>query len=160
MALQFFTTTHTTTDHCCLTWYAKWKKYGKQKSSKWIRKQPQEHFYLLDKLISCSNQNQKNLNQRNLMIQTWIIDLKYWIMVNLDLICPNLGQIIFFWLTKELKAILMQKIMEILWFVSRPVGNDRRKNRSEHIRPTPKVDGSKKWRIENVGLMMCPKWSS
>ena len=49
---------------------------------------PKDHNYLLDILFFCWNMQ----NQRNSMIQTWIIDQKPWIWANLRPICQNLGQ--------------------------------------------------------------------
>ena len=80
--------------------------------------QQQNHNCLLD-IMTASWIMQ---NQRNLMIQTWIIDQKPQIWANLGHIFPNLGQIIFFWKSGLVTffdlANLMQKIKEILWLVS------------------------------------------
>ena len=96
---------------------------------------PQDHNYLLDILFFCWNMQ----NQRNLMIQTWIIDQKPRIWANLGPICPNLSQIIFFWKSgfvtffHLLKASLMQKSREILWLVYRGklVTNERTNGRTD-----------------------------
>ena len=58
----------------------------------WNFFQPQDHHYQLDIMFVCWNMQ----NQRNSMIQTWIIDQKPQIWANLGPIFPNFGQINFF----------------------------------------------------------------
>ena len=93
--------------------YAKLAKSNETISKQVQFFQPQDHHYHLDILSACWNVQ----NQRNLMIQTWIIDQKPRIWAQFAKIWAkkiffwNLGFVTFFDL---LKTSFMQKIKEIL----------------------------------------------